>query len=115
MIDKEMISKNEAENDGQTIYLYYDEIAGMYMAFGLSAYYTTMVTDPYMSFSEALQKPVALLRREHVFYLRQSLKIKEHTIRSYYIFTMREVVGEAGYQRWASGILERHGQMAKYT
>ena len=50
MIDKEIISKNEAENDGQTIHLYYDEIAGMYMAFGLSAYYTTMVTDPYMSF-----------------------------------------------------------------
>ena len=35
MIDKEIISKNEAENDGQTIHLYYDEIAGMYMAFGL--------------------------------------------------------------------------------
>ena len=79
MIDKEIITKNEAENDGKTIYLYYDDIAGMYMAFGLSAYYTTMVTDPYMSFSEAFQMPVALLRREHVLYLRQSLKIQEHT------------------------------------
>ena len=115
MIDKEIIAKQEAENDGQSIYLYYDDIAGMYMAFGLSAYYSTMITDPYMSYSEAIQAPVALLRREHVLYLRQSLKIKEHTIRNFYHFTMREHVGEAGYQRWASGIQTRHGQVAKYT
>ena len=63
MIDKEIIAKNEAENDGKTIYLYYDDIAGMYMAFGLSAYY----------------------------------------------------IGQAGYQRWASGIQTRHGMVAKYT
>ena len=115
MIDKEIITKQEAENDGQRIYRYYDDIAGMYMAFGLSAYYSTMITDPYMSYSEAIQMPVALLRREHVLYLRQSLKIKEHTIRNFYHFTMREHVGEAGYQRWASGIQTRHGQVAKYT
>ena len=89
MIDKEIITKNEAENDGKTIYLYYDDIAGMYMAFGLSAYYT--------------------------IYLRQSLKIQEHTIRTFYRFTMRENVGQAGYQRWASGIQTRHGMVAKYT
>lgn len=115
MIDKEIILKNEAENDGKTIHLYFDDIAGMYMAFGLSAYYSTMVTDPFMSFSDAYQVPVALLRREHVLYLRQSLKIQEHTIRTYYRFTMRENVGEAGYQRWASGIQTRHGKVAKYT
>ena len=68
-----------------------------------------------ISYSEAIQAPVALLRREHVLYLRQSLKIKEHTIRNFYHFTMREHVGEAGYQRWASGIQTRHGQVAKYT
>ena len=90
MIDKEIITKNEAENDGKTIYLYYDV-------------------------SEAFQMPVALLRREHVLYLRQSLKIQEHTIRTFYRFTMRENVGQAGYQRWASGIQTRHGMVAKYT
>ena len=115
MIDKEIIIKNETENNGQSLFLYYDDVAGMYMAFGLSAYYTTMVTDPYMSYSEAMQMPVALLRREHVLSLRQSLKRIEHTIRSYYCFSMRENVGKAGYERWASGILTRHGQIAKYT
>ena len=60
MIDKEIITKNEAENNGQTIHIFYDDIAGLYMAFGLSAYYTTMVTDPYMSYSEAFQMPVGI-------------------------------------------------------
>ena len=29
--------------------------------------------------------------------------------------TMREQVGDAGYQRWATDILTRHCQIAKYT
>jgi hypothetical protein len=115
MIDKEIIIKNERENDGQTIFLYYDDIAGMYMAFGQSAYYATMVTDPYMSYSEAMQMPVALLRREHVLSLRQSLNRVDHAVRSYYRFSLRENVGKAGYERWANGIITRHGQIAKYT
>jgi hypothetical protein len=115
MIDKDIIIKNEKENDGQTIHIYYDDISGMYMAFGQSAYYSTMVTDPYMSFSEAMQMPVALLRREHVLALRQSLTRVDHAIRSFYRFAMRENVGMAGYERWASGVLTRHGQIAKYT
>ena len=115
MIDNEIIIKNESENDGQTIFLYYNDIAGMYMAFGQSAYYATMVTDPYMSYSEAMQMPVALLRREHVLSLRQSLSRVDHAVRSFYRFAMRENVGKAGYERWANGIITRHGQVAKYT
>jgi hypothetical protein len=55
------------------------------------------------------------LRREHVLSLRQSLNRVEHVVRSYYRFSMRENVGKAGYERWASGIITRHGQIAKYT
>ena len=114
-MDTNIIKEQEQSNDGQSIFLYYDAMAGVYLAFGLSAYYATLVTEPYMSYSEAFQMPVALLRREHVLYLRQGLTIAEHSDRSYYRFTMREKVGEAGYERWASGILTRHGQLAKYT
>ena len=78
------ITLHEVGNDGRTIYLYYDDLAGLYLAFGLSAYYTTMVTEPYMSYSEELQMPVALLRREHILLLRQ------------------------GYSRWAQRIREKH-------
>lgn len=102
------ISLRELSNDGQSIFLYYDAMAGVYLAFGLSAYYTTMVTEPYMSYSEEMQMPVALLRREHILYLRQSLKKVEHEVKHFYRFQLRVPVGEAGYDRWAQNIREKH-------
>ena len=83
-IDK--ITLHEVGNDGKTIFLYYDDLAGLYLAFGLSAYYTTMVTEPYMSYSEELQMPVALLRREHILLLRQGMKKMEHESKTFYRF-----------------------------
>ena len=103
----------ETTNDGQSVFLYYDAMAGVYLAFGLSAYYTTMVTEPYMSYSEDLQMPVALLRKEHILYLRQSLKKLEHEVKHYYRFQMRVPVGEAGYQKWAQKILDKHNSVVK--
>ena len=85
------ITLHEVGNDGRTIYLYYDDLAGLYLAFGLSAYYTTMVTEPYMSYSEELQMPVALLRRTHVLALRQGLQKKEHEVKKFYRFEMRKL------------------------
>ena len=99
-MDKNEISLREVANDGQSIFLYYDAMAGVYLAYGLSAYYTTMVTEPYMSYSEELQMPVALLR--------QSLKKVEHEMRKYYQFQLRMPVGEGGYDRWARNILNKH-------
>lgn len=108
LMDKDMITLQEVANDGQTIYLYYDAMAGVYTAFGLSAYYTTMVTEPYMSYSEEMQMPVALLRREHILLLRQSLKKVEHEQKKTYRFEMRTKVGDAGYQKWVKKIREKH-------
>lgn len=110
-MDKEEISLNEAGNDGRSVFLYYDAMAGVYLAFGLSAYYTTMVTDPYMSYSEDLQMPVALLRRNHINALRQGLKKVEHTERQYYRFQLRQSVGEEGYAKWAQTMLEKHNSI----
>ena len=107
-MDKNAITLQEVANDGQSIFLYYDAMAGVYLAYGLSAYYTTMVTEPYMSYSEELQMPVALLRREHILYLRQSLKKLEHEVKKFYQFKLRVPVGEAGYDRWAKTILNKH-------
>lgn len=98
----------ETGNDGKSVFLYYDDLAGLYLAFGLSAYYTTMVTEPYMSYSEELQMPVALLRREHILYLRQSLKKVEHEQKKFYQFELKLPVGEAGYDKWAQKIREKH-------
>ena len=99
-MDKEKIVQQEAANDGQTLYLYYDDMAGVYLAFGLSAYYVTMVTDPFMSYSVAMGMPVAMLRRAQILSLRQSLTKVEHEQKSYYVFRMRTKVGDAGYEGW---------------
>ena len=62
-MDKNEIILKEQGNDGQSIFLFYDDMVGMYVAYGLSAYYTTMVVSPLLSYSEALKMPVALLDR----------------------------------------------------
>lgn len=110
-MDKNEITLKEQGNDGRSVFLFYDELAGLYLAFGQSAYYTTMVTDPYMSYSEKLGMPVALLRREHILALRQTLKKKEHEQKSFYVFEMRMAVGDAGYQQWKQKIHSAHDKM----
>ena len=106
-MDKEKIAQQEAANDGQTINLYYDEMVGVYLAFGLSAYYVTMAASPHITFSDALQLPVALLRKGHVNLLRQAFEKVEHTQKSYYRFRLRTKVGSVGYQRWLAKSLEK--------
>ena len=108
MIDRNEIELNEKENDGRSVFLYYSEIVGMYMAFGLSAYYVTMVTDPFMSYSEELNMPVALLRKEHILYLRQGLKKVAHKRMESYQFEMNVTVGRAGYEKWEQKIFNKH-------
>lgn len=104
-MDKEKIMQHEAANDGQTVYLFYDDMAGLYLAFGLSAYYVTMVTDPFMSYSEGMEMPVALLKRNHILSLRQTLTKMEHVQKSCYVFRLRTKVGDAGYEAWKKALL----------
>ena len=105
-MDKELIIQQEAANDGQTIHLYYDDMIGMYVAYGLSAYYADMVTTPIISFSPAIGKPAALLSRGNVIYLRQGLTKEDHTQKTYYRFRMRQKIGDAGYKRWEEKIVK---------
>lgn len=99
-MEQNKILQLESANDGQTVYLFYDDMAGLYLAFGLSAYYVTMVTDPFMSYSNAMDMPVALLNRFHIKVLMQSLTKVEHVQKSYYVFQMRLKIGDAGYDKW---------------
>lgn len=99
-MDKEKIMQQEAANDGQTVYLYFDDMAGLYLAFGLSAYYVTMVTNPLIRYSRATGMPVALLRRSDILSLRQALTKVEHVQKSYYVFRMRQQIGDVGYEKW---------------
>lgn len=100
MMVKDTIIRNEQENDGQTVNLYYDALTGMHYAFGWSAYYVTMVSEPLLSFSESLNMPVAILTRNDVLELRQSMPMTERRIKEYYKFQVKERIGDAGYQKW---------------
>ncbi len=106
-MDKETIITQEAENDGQTVYLYYDNMAGIYLAYGLSAYYTTLITDPYLSYSGEVNKPVALLQRKHILYLRQSSHLEEHQKKTFYRFKLKSYVGNAGYEKWEKTVISK--------
>lgn len=100
MIEKIIIQEKEAANDGQTVYLFYDERYGMYTAFGWSAFYTTMVVDPLLSYSDELKMPVALIERRLIKNLRQSLTKVAHEEKNYYVFRLKRKIGDAGYQKW---------------
>lgn len=100
MMEKNTILERETENDGQSIYLFYDERYGMYTAFGWSAFYTTMVVDPIISYSDELKMPVALIKRNLIQVLRQSLTKVAHEEKKYYVFRLRRKIGNAGYQKW---------------
>lgn len=105
MIEKDIILEKETANDGQTVYLFYDERYGMYTAFGWSAFYTTMVVDPLISYSGELQMPVALIKRSFIQTLRQSLTKVAHEEKKYYVFRLKRKIGDAGYQKWMKDIL----------
>ncbi len=107
-MEKEKIILKEKANDGQTVNLYYDRMAGVYLAYGISAFYTTLITEPYLSYSEEMELPVALLRRVHILFLRQSLHLENHEKKVFYQFKLKSFVGNAGYDKWCQKIVENN-------
>ena len=103
-MDKELIIQQEAANDGQTIYLYYNSARLCYEAFGHSAYYADMAASPKLSFSEELQLPMATFSRQDVLDVRQSTTILDHRPYDFYVFRTRSLIGKEGYNRWAAAI-----------
>ena len=103
-MDKEIILAQEHNNDGQSVFLYYDAQSGGYVGFGLSAYYADMVTNAPVSFSEEFQLPMAVYGRNDILDLRQSMTMVEHTIDKSYLFRVKQHIGHEGYERWLQQI-----------
>ena len=99
-MDFEQIRQQEAANDGQTVYMYYNKDRECYEAFGLSAYYADMVASPELSFSEEIQLPMATFSRQDVLDVRQSMTMVNHKAYEFYVFRTRALIGDAGYERW---------------
>jgi len=51
-----------------------------------------------------MEMPVGLLKRSHILALRQTLTKVEHVQKNYYVFRMRQKVGDAGYENWKKGL-----------
>ena len=107
-MDKELALKKESENDGQSIFLFFDEFYDLYVAFGLSAYYSTMVLDPYLSYSGSVDMPIAFFDKAQIRILRQSLKKVEHIPNCSYMFHTRIPIGKGGYEKWKNEVKAKH-------
>lgn len=103
-MNDDLILRQELLNDGQSVYLHYNDMLGLYVAYGLSAYYADMCSTPEVSYSDSMQMPVALLNRHCVFDLKCLMLQVSHTPQVDYHFHAREMIGQQGYDRWAQRI-----------
>lgn len=107
-MNKDECLKKESSNDGQSIFLFFDEFYDLYVAFGLSAYYSTMVVEPYLTYSESLNLPIAFFNKGNVRIMRQSLKTVEHLSGCSYEFRTRIPIGKDGYDKWKNEVKAQH-------
>lgn len=103
-MDKELITKNEVENDGKTIHLYFNTEIGLYVAYGFSAFFAAHIVDVIAAFSEDLQMPVALMRKPDVTELRLSTIKHIHDYHEYYKLSLKKALALDDYVRWANSV-----------
>jgi len=99
-INKEAITLNEVQNDGKTIHLYFNPEVGLYVAYGFSAFFAAHIVDVIASFSEDLQMPVALLKKNDVNELRLSTIKHQHDYHIYYRLELKHELPLDDYARW---------------
>ena len=105
MMDKERIIEQESANDGQSVFLCYDEDEGCYKAYGWSAYYADMVANGRLYYSEEMGMPVMELEKNDVQDLRYNMTKVEHRPHEFYRFRTKVRIGDAGYERWKEGMV----------
>ncbi len=101
---KDKIRKMELSNDEQTINLFYDETLGKYVAFGPSAYYTTIVADPYAVYSKDIDMPMVALQEQELQLLCKTMIVVEHKTNEYYIIQLHNKVGQRWYHTWVDTV-----------
>ncbi len=98
-----MILRNEAENDGYTIHLYYDKGVGGYVAYGYSAFYATHVIETPVSFSADVGLPMIRICDHDLRELYMNLERVERT-EGYFRLRTKGFIGTAGYKSWVGRI-----------
>jgi len=100
---KDIITLNEVQNDGKTIHLYFNTEVGLYVAYGFSAFFASHIVNVITAFSEELQMPVALMRKQEVGELRLSCIKHQHDYHVYYKLELKNEIPLDDYSRWAAG------------
>ena len=100
----ERIIEHESANDGQTVFLFYDEDEGSYKAYGWSAYYADMIANEVLYYSDSLQMPIMVLNKRAIQDLRYNMTVVEHRPHEFYRFKTKVRIGDAGYERWKEGL-----------
>ena len=103
-MNKDLITKNEVENDGKTIHLYFNSEVGLYVAYGFSAFFAAHIVDVITAFSEDLQMPVALMRKSNVSELRLSTIKYQHDYHRYYKLGLKHEFALNDYVRWTNSV-----------
>ena len=104
-MDKELITKNEVDNDGKTVHLYFNTEIGLYVAFGFSAFFASHIVDVITAYSEDMHMPVALMRKSDVTELRLSTVKHQHDYHEYYNLELKQEIPLDDYQRWAASTM----------
>ena len=96
-----MITLNEVNNDGKSIYLYFNGLVGLYTAYGYSAYLLSRITDAKVSYSDSMQMPVVVINAEHLEDMTKKQTVKTQG-KGFYCLEANEAVDENAYVDWAS-------------
>ena len=96
----EMITLNEVNNDGKSIYLYFNGLIGLYAAYGFSAYLLSKNTEVKVSYSQSMQMPVVVINSTHLDEVKKALKVKEQK-QSFCCLAVDEPLKEDEYSDWA--------------
>ena len=103
-MNKDLITRNEVTNDGKAVHLYFNKEVGLYVAYGFSAFFVSHIVDAVASFSEDMQMPVVLLKKDDVTELKLSCKKIQHIQHEYYYLELNHELELDDYGRWVDSV-----------
>lgn len=103
----EKVVINEVTNEGCVVHVYFNEMTGLNISFGLSAYIVTRyVPDVLQSYSDELQMPVVQLTKKQTDRLFNALHVVNDPKKGHVLIELEQNIDESGYTEWASKLRE---------
>ncbi len=103
-MDGSQITMNEVMNDGKVVHVYFNNMTGLYMAFGLSAYIAAQHVGGNESYSEQFQMPVVQMTKAQYEELCSRLHVQKDAKKGHALIETTENIIDAAYEEWAAGL-----------